>query len=698
MRILDKNIATQERGIFRKPGGSNEWRAIDPHKRALQKLTDEQILELSELIVKIERHYGFPCDIEWAYENGKFYITQSRPITTLSDSERLKTSGREAPTFFDGHEWTLAVTRSMSFWHQCLSNVGHYRHMRDYGIDAQPRFLTVTKQGVFTSVFFHQPNYGEYARAVMEVVKNRKGMHLLERKYKHYANEVSVALKQCLKEFDEERWADFLEAYSSFCASLHPTTVIGRTGGEKLVELLRVKGMTDRETAETIALVTYPRENTPLFLSQLELLEIGSAVQKNGLSGKKLERALDNWLERHGHIPVNFCDDPWRMEDARSQLERCLERDCASEISSLKKNHEEKIKRAGEALEKLNDSAIAILAYVIAEATSLNEFRKNVISKVSLDYRPLFVEIAERCGSSDWHDVFFLTPEETMRIVRGERLDMQRIIRERQVCGSYIDDAGGHVLLDIDTARKLQKYVDLTHGQGKDAEPSMRTKEIEGSSANKGRVTGVVKIVLSSGNFDKLKRGDVLVTTMTSVDFVPVMERAAAFVTNEGGITSHASIVAREMDKPCIIGTKIATQVLHDGDPVEVDADNGVVRVLERAGEEGEYGVSDSFRRYLQKHTWHKFGHWKCCVLQDSIGAEAVQSEYIKRILPGPVRDYVVKDDDYYFTDFEWDRMIDHFRRGMQTEEQYLEQFADTLDSISNDKESAFGSDIGRVP
>jgi phosphoenolpyruvate synthase/pyruvate phosphate dikinase len=52
-------------------------------------------------------------------------------------------------------------------------------------------------------------------------------------------------------------------------------------------------------------------------------------------------------------------------------------------------------------------------------------------------------------------------------------------------------------------------------------------------------------------------------------------------VTNEGGITSHASIVAREMGKPCIIGAKIATKVLKDGDLVEVDADEGVVRVLE---------------------------------------------------------------------------------------------------------------------
>ena len=58
------------------------------------------------------------------------------------------------------------------------------------------------------------------------------------------------------------------------------------------------------------------------------------------------------------------------------------------------------------------------------------------------------------------------------------------------------------------------------------------------------------------------------------------MERAVAFVTDEGGLLSHAAIVAREMKKPCVIGTKFATQVFKDGDMVEVNANTGVVRKL----------------------------------------------------------------------------------------------------------------------
>lgn len=84
-KIIDINISEQERGIFKKSdGGGNMWVDIALEKGRAQKLSDEDILVLSDQVIRIENHYGFPCDIEWALEDGKFYITQSRPITTLS--------------------------------------------------------------------------------------------------------------------------------------------------------------------------------------------------------------------------------------------------------------------------------------------------------------------------------------------------------------------------------------------------------------------------------------------------------------------------------------------------------------------------------------------------------------------------------------------------------------------------------------
>jgi pyruvate,water dikinase len=69
---------------------------------------------------------------------------------------------------------------------------------------------------------------------------------------------------------------------------------------------------------------------------------------------------------------------------------------------------------------------------------------------------------------------------------------------------------------------------------------------------------------------------------MTRPQFISAMKLASAIVTDEGGLTSHAAIIARELKIPCIVGTKVATQVLHDGDLVEVDANKGIVRILEK--------------------------------------------------------------------------------------------------------------------
>lgn len=83
-QVISINIATQTRGLFRSELGGNQWQEIAEPQASSQVLSEKQILELSEIILTIESHYGFPCDVEWAYEKGQFYITQSRAITTLN--------------------------------------------------------------------------------------------------------------------------------------------------------------------------------------------------------------------------------------------------------------------------------------------------------------------------------------------------------------------------------------------------------------------------------------------------------------------------------------------------------------------------------------------------------------------------------------------------------------------------------------
>lgn len=112
---------------------------------------------------------------------------------------------------------------------------------------------------------------------------------------------------------------------------------------------------------------------------------------------------------------------------------------------------------------------------------------------------------------------------------------------------------------------------------------SSKSGLVKGLAANSGIYKGTVRVVLNPAKDDKkFHQGDVLVASMTRPEYISLMSRAGAFVTDEGGISCHAAIIAREMGKPCIIGTRNATKILKDGNFVEVDANLGTVKIIKK--------------------------------------------------------------------------------------------------------------------
>ncbi|MFA6307585.1 MAG: PEP-utilizing enzyme [Patescibacteria group bacterium] len=110
--------------------------------------------------------------------------------------------------------------------------------------------------------------------------------------------------------------------------------------------------------------------------------------------------------------------------------------------------------------------------------------------------------------------------------------------------------------------------------------PKIAKEFVRGRTAFKGKVQGIVKVINKIKEADDLKEGEILITSMTDPRYVPAMKRAGAIVTDEGGITCHAAIVSRELKIPCVIGTKVATEIFKNGDMVEVDANSGIVRKI----------------------------------------------------------------------------------------------------------------------
>ena len=174
----------------------------------------------------------------------------------------------------------------------------------------------------------------------------------------------------------------------------------------------------------------------------------------------------------------------------------------------------------------------------------------------------------------EWEEVINLTHRELINL-RDNKI-LPENFNERQNGFGVVSKVGNlYVITGDDLEKSLEECEEKI---------SSDITEIKGIVAYKSleKVRGIVRVIEESKNISKLKKGDILVANETTPDYIVGMRIAGAIVTNQGGITSHAAINSREMKIPCIIGTKIATKVLKDGDLVEVDADKGIVKILKR--------------------------------------------------------------------------------------------------------------------
>jgi phosphohistidine swiveling domain-containing protein len=183
--------------------------------------------------------------------------------------------------------------------------------------------------------------------------------------------------------------------------------------------------------------------------------------------------------------------------------------------------------------------------------------------------RPLLAEVARRLDLT-YRALLNLSTDEMIQALEGSITDHRRRATERRTAGFWLERRGDDAFLGtgIDEDARLEREL-------------LKADELEGQIASRGHAVGTVRIVrdpvLEAYRFND---GDVLVTAMTAPSFVPLMGRAAAIVTDEGGVLCHAALVSREMGKPCVIAVRNATQILANDMRVEVDAEVGRIRIL----------------------------------------------------------------------------------------------------------------------
>lgn len=339
--------------------------------------------------------------------------------------------------------------------------------------------------------------------------------------------------------------------------------------------------------------LTAPEEETIAQREQKDLLSLSIKVSNDDFHKQLFTGGLPPWEMRHYISP---------------EFRKLLEQHCenyrhlvylyhgiaaepfyyytqVSELLSSGKNLSQELEKIGLQAKAVHEGRERLFAEFVIDGKHCKLFslfgkfmaskwhRRNAQILALYRMESLLEEIGGRFNLSLW-EVRVCTWKEIEEMLLQGKAVLAEKMRERAKHFVFYVENGNSVVFEGDEALLFDKLVEAPLPVGE-------VRELKGQTGCLGKATGRVRILKRAEDAYKFVQGEILVAIATDPDIVPAMKKAAAIVTEQGGVTSHAAIVSREFNIPCVIGTKIATRVLKDGDLVEVDANKGVVRKLD---------------------------------------------------------------------------------------------------------------------
>ncbi len=216
----------------------------------------------------------------------------------------------------------------------------------------------------------------------------------------------------------------------------------------------------------------------------------------------------------------------------------------------------------------------------LGEFIAQRDWTKGYFTKILLSYHKLLDEIGRRHGlaRTELFDYSYIEVQELL--ASGNRLSNEEL-KSRKQDGFAVVITGGD--FNLTTGKDAIASVINTEGLAEPFEKYMNVSEFKGLAASRGHITGKARVLEDASRISELQPGEILVTYMTTIEFIPAFRKAAAVVTDEGGMSCHAAIISREFKLPCVVGTKVATRVVQTGDTLEVDAIHGIIKILDSA-------------------------------------------------------------------------------------------------------------------
>jgi phosphoenolpyruvate synthase/pyruvate phosphate dikinase len=341
--------------------------------------------------------------------------------------------------------------------------------------------------------------------------------------------------------------------------------------------------------------LTTPREDSFMQMEHEALLQILIEIDKNPnlrkifsdleprhildkIEGKFVHKEISLHAKKYGWLGYGFVGPGWDETYFVGILSSLLRQKVVPEklIEEIKKNkvdltiEQEKIIKSLELDAKEMGLFEAARGFVFTKG-----LRKDAMFKFFSKMELLYREISRRTHLSIT-DIRFCFPHEFEKLFSSDS-DFYKLLQERQKF-SLCESIGAYAEDTYLVGKDAKKYIENISFEKED---SAQISVLTGTCACPGRVRGKVKIINTAKEMIKMEKGDVLVSIATSPDLVVAMKKASAIVTDMGGITSHAAIVSRELNIPCVVGTKLATKALKDNTLVDVDATHGVVKIVE---------------------------------------------------------------------------------------------------------------------
>ncbi|MEU4543053.1 PEP/pyruvate-binding domain-containing protein [Nonomuraea dietziae] len=614
-RVVEERVADKTVMTVRTPDGTAE-RPVPEERRRLPVLDEAQAVRLAGLGDRIQRLYGTPMDVEWAARDGELFIVQARPVTGLqqeveewNDSRRgdyLWTAGNlgEAiPDVMTPATWSFvqlfiheAMSASTLPGFDLVGNIGGRFYMNLSITVSVARALGMgSRLSAVEQVFGKIPpgldvpvvrvSRWKIIKAVLpmalrirrRVAANLKGMPGFLATARRRNEELRARIDAVESPAELARlWERELLPY--FVTACRMLEAAGRQGGATLVwtrdRLRRMAGELDAE-----AMLTGVNADG-------ELASLGPITGLDRLARGEITR--DEFARAYGHRgPHEFEVSAPRPGEDPAWIDAQLEG-----LSGAHTDTGELLRRQAAARDaawarfaQRHPGKVGSMRARVARWNAVVRDRESTRSEVIRAFwalRAFVLKAGTLTGHGD--DLFFLPVEEILDVLRGgrpSRVAVRRATYERYAALPPYPTLIVGYFDPVRWAASADRRADIYDARGLSVEAG---DEVTGFPGAPGVVEGTARVIAGPEEGDRLKQGEVLVTTLTNIGWTPMFPRAAAVVTDMGAPLSHASIVARELGIPAVVGTGNATMRIKDGDRVRVDGERGTVEVLPSRG------------------------------------------------------------------------------------------------------------------